>query len=349
MWPVCGVTLPGVAEGVGADVLIVGAGMTGLTAALALAESGANVRVVDKGRSVGGRLATRRIGQAVLDHGAQFFTVRSKAFAEAVSLWEADGVVSVWTNGFDPDNQDGHPRFRAEGGMSLLAKHLSAACQRVGVDVVLNQRADALIDNGADLTVTYEGGSRLPDEARAVVLTLPVPQTIDILRAGGAPIPDDALLITYDSVIAVLMTTEDDVSEVVGPLGAVQQPLDPMFTFIADNRAKGISPTTGLTFHVEPALSAALWSLDNDEILSRLQPEFDRVLGTVKPASVQVKKWRYAAPRSSHDDLFLPVDRTSRPVMLAGDAFGDAKVEGAFLSGRAVAEHILRLNRGTDL
>ncbi|MGI9610325.1 MAG: FAD-dependent oxidoreductase, partial [Acidimicrobiia bacterium] len=207
----------------------------------------------------------------------------------------------------------------------------------------LNQRVDAIIDTGDGITATYEAGSRLPDEAGAVVLTSPVPQTVELLRAGGAPIPDDALLMTYSPVIAVLMTTDDDVGAVVGPLGARQQPLDPMFTFIADNHSKGISPQTALTFHVEPALTAALWGLGNDEILHRLQPEFDRVLGSVKPSTIQVKKWRYATPRSSHDDLFLPIDGTSAPVILAGDGFGEAKVEGAFLSGRAVAEQILSL------
>ncbi|MFW2382275.1 MAG: NAD(P)/FAD-dependent oxidoreductase [Acidimicrobiales bacterium] len=331
------------ADAVGTEVLIVGAGMTGLTAALALAEAGKRVLVVDKGRGVGGRLATRRIGTAVLDHGAQFFTVRSKAFADAVSMWETDGIVSVWANGFDPDQTDGHPRFRTEGGMSQLAKHLAAACIRAGAEVVLNQRVDAIIDTGDGITATYEGGSRLPDEAAAALLTAPVPQAVELLRAGGAPVPDDALLMTYSPVIAVLMTTDDDAGEVVGPLGARQQPLDPMFTFIADNQRKGISPQTALTFHVESALSAALWDLGHDEILHRLQPEFDRVLGSVKPVQIQVKKWRYATPRSSHDDLFLPIGGTSVPVVLAGDGFGEAKVEGAFLSGRAVAERILRL------
>ena len=322
------------------DVLVVGAGMTGLTAALALAEAGKSVIVVDKGRSVGGRLATRRIGKAVADHGAQFFTVRSEEFGQAVAMWEADGVVSVWTNGFDPNDPDGHPRYRAEGGMSHLAKHLANACRNAGVKIVLKQRVDSIIDTGDGVTATYEAASREPDEVASMVITAPVPQTIEMFRAGGTPIPDDALLITYDCVIGLLVATSDDVAHVVGPIGARQRPLDPMFTFIADNKLKGISPETLLTIHAEPALSAALWGLSNAEILERLQPELDRVLGPVVPTSIQVKKWRYAAPRSGHADRFLRVD-ASRPLFLAGDAFGEARVEGAFRSGRAVAQALL--------
>jgi predicted NAD/FAD-dependent oxidoreductase len=52
------------------DVLIIGAGMSG-TAAAELSRAGRKLLVVDKGRGVGGRMASRRIGEAVFDHGAQ--------------------------------------------------------------------------------------------------------------------------------------------------------------------------------------------------------------------------------------------------------------------------------------
>ncbi len=55
--------------------VIIGAGVSGLIAARTLQASGVRVKVLDKGRGVGGRLATRRSGVGVFDHGAQFFTV----------------------------------------------------------------------------------------------------------------------------------------------------------------------------------------------------------------------------------------------------------------------------------
>jgi renalase len=51
------------------DVLIIGAGMSGAVAASEFAKAGLRVMVLDKGRCVGGRMATRRIGDAVFDHG----------------------------------------------------------------------------------------------------------------------------------------------------------------------------------------------------------------------------------------------------------------------------------------
>ena len=57
--------------------IVVGAGIAGLCSAHVLQDSGMPVVVLDQGRAVGGRLATRVIKQGVFDYGAQFFTVCS--------------------------------------------------------------------------------------------------------------------------------------------------------------------------------------------------------------------------------------------------------------------------------
>jgi len=45
-----------------ADVLVIGAGMAGLSAAAALQKAGRKTLVIDKGRRIGGRMATRSVG-----------------------------------------------------------------------------------------------------------------------------------------------------------------------------------------------------------------------------------------------------------------------------------------------
>ncbi len=104
-------------------VVVIGAGLAGLMSAQQLQESGHEVVVLDKGKSPGGRLATRRIGDATLDHGAQFFTVREREFEHHVQQWIQAGVVREWCRGFSA--QDGHPRYIGAHGMNGIAKHLS--------------------------------------------------------------------------------------------------------------------------------------------------------------------------------------------------------------------------------
>ena len=113
------------------DILIVGAGLSGLMAANSLRGSGLHVMLVDKGRSVGGRLATRRIGPGKADHGAQFFTVRSPKFKSWVDEWLATELVYKWSMGWSDASldadinavSDGYPRYAVHGGMNALAKY----------------------------------------------------------------------------------------------------------------------------------------------------------------------------------------------------------------------------------
>ena len=78
------------------DVLILGAGISGLCCAGDLTQAGLRVTVIDKGRGIGGRFANRRIGEATFDHGAQYFTARDPRFQQFVAEWEKQGLVREW-------------------------------------------------------------------------------------------------------------------------------------------------------------------------------------------------------------------------------------------------------------
>ena len=61
-------------------IAIIGAGITGLTAADQLVKSGRDVQVFDKGRGSGGRIATRRTENGIFDHGAPERQAESQEF-----------------------------------------------------------------------------------------------------------------------------------------------------------------------------------------------------------------------------------------------------------------------------
>lgn len=326
------------------DTQIIGAGLSGLIAGHLLAEAGQSVRIIDKGRSVGGRLATRRMGTAVLDHGAQFFTARSDSFRSAVDGWIAAGVVEEWCRGFEGDG-DGYPRYRTVGGMNRLAKHLRSALPEQ-VEILTSHRAASLIPLPDGVAVSYDSGVRSPDESAAAIITSPVPQSLEILDSGGFKVPEAMNGIRglrYHAVIGLLATL--DQLAPFGPTGALQRPDDPTFTFSCDNSVKGISPTPAATFHAAHALSAELWASTDRDILARLRPQAEALLGETKMLDVQVKKWRYAGPVEPWPERCAVLATAPGPVVLAGDAFGGPKVEGAFLSGQAAGEAVLAESR----
>jgi monoamine oxidase len=54
------------------DVVVIGAGMAGLTAARALAEAGQKVLLLEAQDRIGGRILTRHVGDEAIELGAEF-------------------------------------------------------------------------------------------------------------------------------------------------------------------------------------------------------------------------------------------------------------------------------------
>lgn len=318
-------------------VVIVGAGMAGLTAARRLVGSH-DVIVVDKGRGVGGRLATRRIEAATFDHGAQFLTTHTAEFADDVARWVDAGVVTPWFRGrigpHGATDGDGHVRFRGTASMNAIAKHLA-----IDLDVRTATLLTSVRRRAATWTLTVEDGSTL--EADAVIMTAPVPQTLALLSNGDVELDrddSDALhRIAYDPCLAVMATLE-------GPSGlaapGAADPADGPIDWIADNHLKGISATPAVTIHATAEFSRSRWDATDDEVLEELLAAAS-LDPRARPGAMSIQRWRYARPSVEHPTRCLTIDGDA-PLVCAGDAFGGAKVEGAALSGAAAADAILR-------
>jgi renalase len=320
-------------------VAIVGAGLAGLRAGSTLAEAGHEVVLLDKGRSPGGRLATRRIGAATLDHGAQFFTVRSEVFAARVDRWEAAGLVRVWCRGFEVD--DGHPRYAVRGGMNALAKRLAT-----GLDVRCSTLAFALRpghdrpgQRGRERRAWSAG---LDDgtgvDADAVILTCPLPQAFSLMITAAVELPTPLRGTDYDRTLTLLTVLDGDPS--VPPPGGVQQPGEP-FGFIGDNRAKGVSTVPAVTFHATPAWSLEWWDRPAAEAEAALLEAAAPWLGPASVVAAQLKRWRFATPQAIWPEPCWAAADGPGPLVLAGDAFAGPRVEGAALSGLAAADALL--------
>lgn len=329
-------------EAPAADVLVVGAGIAGLMAATRLQEAGLRVTVVDKGRGVGGRMATRRIGPGRADHGAQFFTVRSTIFGQHVARWRAEGLVYEWSEGFaaDPSVEsapdDGHVRYAISDGFTTVPKHLARSLDvRTGVTLA------KIAPRPSGWEAVDQTGERYM--ANALIMTPPVPQSLVLLDAGGTTLAaaDRAELerVRYAPCLCGLFWVDGEVH--LPPPGALQRD-EHAIRWIADNRRKGISPAARLiTVHAGPDYSRRHWERPHGEALETVRAGLLPFLddqAIVREA--QLKRWRYALP------LDIVPERTLRaavlpPLAFAGDAFNGPRVEGAALSGLAAADSLL--------
>jgi len=348
------------------DVAIVGAGIAGLVAARELSLAGCSAVVLEKSRGVGGRMATRRLGQAICDHGAQFFTVRGRAFGGIVAEAHDAEAVREWCDGFSRATAngsgmlppgDGHPRWRGTAGMTDLPKHLARVLDGSRASLRCNVKVASVgARDGRALLVLDDGGEI---EAAGAILTSPVPQSLDLMAAGGMMAPaataldPDALrklsAIAYDPCFALMLVLARPSR--VPPPGGIQfeaeGPANGPIAWIADNHQKGISPVPALSIHATAAFSRQHFDSPPDDVTALLvaaaTPWLD---GPPETAIVErsLQRWKFSHPTVIVSEPLVAAS-TNPPIACCGDAFAGPKVEGAASSGMAAARWIERVLR----
>ena len=323
------------------DVLIVGAGMSGLMAARVLSRRGFSTRLIERSESVGGRMATLQIGgDGLADLGAQFFTVRSDALRTVVDDWLAKSWVGVWGFGWSDGStkrtaNDGHPRYLAHGGMTALAQRLAEQ-----LDIVLAAHVSRL--------AVHDGGWRIRDragathESRCLLLTAPAPQSLELLSKSGITLNEadfnELSRIRFGPCLCGIHEIDGNVH--LPEPGALQDFQSDIY-WVADNQAKGISSSPIVTSHANAKFSRQNWDAPEADVIRELESAVAPFLAPgASIRATHLKKWRFSVPLTTHpQDCF--VARDLPPLVFAGDAFGGrGRVEGAFLSGLAAGEKL---------
>ena len=334
-----------------AKVLIIGAGVAGASAALALDEAGWDVVVVDKARRPGGRCATRRLSvdpaSPWFDYGAQYFTARDPAFRVRVERDLASSVLARWSpavctaehgrNGWQltasPDDRE---RLIGPDGLNHWVRYLF---EQADIDVRCGQGVRRLqrTTKGwrADL------GENGYFNADAVVLTAPAIQAATLLGDYAGALPalanaDDALSPCHSLVVAAPALAECQAIFVKdGPL-----------SWCADNSHKAGQTRTNArlwTLHAGPEFSAVRLEDTPESIAATLTREFADITGLQarQMRLVRTHRWRYARPGPAATALDMRCQAALNDrLVLAGDWLAGGRVEGAWLSGAAAAAQL---------
>ncbi|MFB1082676.1 NAD(P)/FAD-dependent oxidoreductase [Jeotgalibacillus sp. JSM ZJ347] len=309
---------------------VIGGGISGLIAARKLQSEGHEVEVIEKSRSVGGRLATRRIGEGQADHGAVYFTVRDEAFDLEVQEWVLAGVVKKWA-------ADPHPKYIGTNGMNKLAKFLAEP-----LHVHLNEKI-------VNVTATEEGMTLTGSacyEYDAVLLTAPLPQAMELLEASDILLTEeDKKLQSYIFEPAFVGLIELAHNVPTGEYGLLDQNLPDEVLKIVNNFEKGISKNPILSIYMTGDWSEKWYEREN-EAIAEIERLLSQELGELKVASKQLKRWRYAQAKQVFEAPFYKL--SDQPVWLCGDVFlrpddpsGNTRVESAYWSGLKAAGNLL--------
>lgn len=329
--------------------VIIGGGISGLTAAAILKKHDIRVTVLDKGRGIGGRLATRRLedpdaGNGIFDYGAQFFTAKSSRFKERIDDWHQDNITKIWNHGFPSADgtvrEDGVPAHIGVENMRSVAKHLART-----LDVHTGTRVTTIRWLGNSWVVMTEEGPVF--ESNLIGLTAPVPQSLELLKRSSIVLKNELAgrlkNVRYQPCIAMLALLKQP-SQIPEP-GGIWLSGEPI-AWMSDNWKKGVSPNGyAVTIHSGPEFSQKHWDEPDEVVAEKLTTAAEPFLGG-DLARYQIHRWRYSQVTQHFNEACAYLEKPG-PLFIFGDAFGGSRIEGAFLSGHSTAKQMLTILKTT--
>jgi hypothetical protein len=297
-------------------IAIIGAGMAGVSAGRLLADRGHEVTLLEKSRGYGGRCATKRWEGHVVDHGAQYLTVRHPDFAAAVHHACGEALCRVTAPVLD---QDGAPRpdtgrYFHRDGNSRLVRSMAAG---------LTLRTETTVTDARALLGKYD----------CVLSPAPLPQTAALL---GLSIPAE-----YIPCLTVLRAYRGEPTGLCQKVYAVSdRGSDLAWSACENHKPDRIAPgCTVMVAQMSETFSRKHLELPPADYPALVRVMVERRWGLSPDNFIGVlgHRWRHARVANSHAAPALPERRH-----FAGDALAASRVEDAWLAGRAAARNIIQ-------
>ncbi len=301
------------------QVVVVGAGISGVACARELRSGGLPVRVLDRGFHPGGRMASKRLSGRPVDLGASYLTAADPDFRDVVRDWEERGLARPWTDTFCAVDdgtwtvKQGPSRWGTPSGIRSLVVDLAT-----GLDV---ERLEVTDLHGLSAAV--------------VVLAMPDPQARRLIDAGHPM--TSRLDREFEPVIALAARfgerTWDDVSP-TGRFDGAFVNADPVLGWIADDGRRRGDDAPVLVAHSTPDFARR--HLEDPPAAA---PDMVRALrdlmGLTEPVEIHVHQWSLARPVGEREAPYALEDEPAGVLGVCGDGWGASpKVETAWRSGR---------------
>lgn len=305
-------------------IAIIGAGLAGLSAARELQAAGCDVVIFEKSRSLAGRCSTRLWQGHVVDHGAQYFTMRDAAFSEELIRFCGDSIrrleapVLTETGEILPEKT---PRYYHVKGNNHLGR-------RMGEDLTIHKETPVETIEPVGVKWVVAG-----QEWDAVLVTAPWPQAEKLLLGAMTPgtfAPNLTALFSY------AMPWEGASREIY----ARSWQNDDLTWSACENHKSGRILEGQVVFVVQAGQAFSEKWLEAEPaewaVLLRSLLEVRWKLNAASFSGQMMHRWRYARVIQKIPEPTLPAG-----LYVSGDAFSESRVESAWLAGRHVAQKIL--------
>ena len=305
-------------------ILIIGSGIAGISASLKLNSYGFSSVIVDKGKFLGGRIATRelKIGKNsnFFFHGAQFFIARHPSFKKIVIDGINNNYIKEYGN-FLPSRYRGYPNMR--NFLLNLSKNLN---------IFQNNKVIGLRPKNSKISVLTDTFYKW-QIFDGVISTLPAPQNLLLMQEF--PILKQTLLSARYAPCIALMFSFD------------KENLNIPYYFDFYNKESILSwmaAGSNLCFwtaHTKDSYSSLNLQKSNlflkNEILTEIRKTFSQYKNLSSINFHQLHIWKYAKVKKVSKGTQID---PKLPIAIAGDFMEGPNVESAFISGEKAAKLI---------
>ena len=308
------------------SIAIIGAGLSGISAARSLQTAGHRVVIFEKSRSFGGRCATRFWEGNVVDHGAQYFTAESELFNSVLETLP-EGLFGEITAPIL--NEAGHvissasKRLYFLPGNNRLAKSLAH-----GLTISMEKEISSISQSKDRWTV---GG----EEFDFVISSAPWPQTAKLL--GMETKADETI---YERCLTAFFRIDGNptgrAAQIYGIRDSSGHPL--AWTACENHKQQRITPNfTVLVVQASGDFSLEHWDTPADQWTALLKPALAErwEIPPSKFLGYFAHRWRYSIAQRNVSPT-LPDG-----VFLTGDSTCASRVEAAWLCGEETARELL--------
>ncbi len=314
-------------------IAVIGAGVSGLITAKELSRLN-KVVVFDKSRGIGGRMATRRTNEYQFDHGAQFFTAKSKEFKEFCNKAKNDDIIEEWNCNFAEIignkinkqyqfNNNNNPHFVSKPQMNNLCKYIAK-----DLNVLLGKQVKYVnFDNKKWSLETIE--DEVFNDFDYLILAIPSHQAINLIPKKFKHF-DIISNIKMSGCFTLMLGFKEKLSTEFNAALIKESNI----SWISVNSCKPQRPE-GFSLIINSSNSWADKNIEGDleiikeKMITSLRQIINFDLNNINYQNIHRWKYANAIPRQGNRSLYDP----NFNLGVCGDWLISGRVESAFLSG----------------
>lgn len=331
---------------------IIGAGISGLTAGKKLAQAGHDVTVIEKNRSLGGRLATYTKGDQIFDYGVSSIISSDPTFEFFMEMLKEKSSLKEWARDFalfdgtqlheiNP-NRPRNSYHVSEEGISSIADYMSR-----WVDVKSAAKAGGLTHIGADRGKKRSWMINMTDssvfECDAVILATPAPEAYGILQTAQDETPARRIIRHIDEVEyrpGYALMASYKIEDMPSWKGIECE--DHTLKWIGNESSKLDNPShTSLVIRSSASFARKHARSASEEITKLLLERASDITKPwlISPEWTNLHFWKYYEAINPMKDYFMELEMEEAPLALIGDYMSGNSVQSSYLSGYNLAQY----------